>query len=184
MAIGAAGAVVRVPGAKPRQLPGRADAYSFRPATADDLPRLRAWLRAPNVASWWGDPEREAATLEEDLEEPCMTMLIVSFQGRPFAYVQHYPVDAWPQPHFAHLPPGSRAVDAFIGEPDMLGRGHGSIFLRRLAEQLRAEGAPAVAIDPDVENARARRAYERAGFRGDAIVETGEGPAVLMLFEG
>jgi aminoglycoside 6'-N-acetyltransferase len=160
------------------------DAYSFRPVTADDLPMLRGWLRTPDVARWWGDPEREAATLSEDIDEPRMIMRIVAFEGRPFAYVQHYQVDAWPQMHFAHLPAESRAVDAFIGEPDMLGRGHGSIFLRLLAEQLKAEGAPVVAIDPDVENLRARRAYGRAGFRCETVVETGEGPAVLMLFEG
>jgi aminoglycoside 6'-N-acetyltransferase len=158
--------------------------YSFRPAAVADLPMLRAWLSTADVARWWGDPAREAATLAGDLDEPEMQMLIIAFRGEPFAYAQHYRVDAWPQPHFAHLPPGSQAIDAFIGEPDMLGRGHGSIFLRLLAQQLVAAGAPAVAIDPDVDNARARRAYERAGFRGDTIVETGEGPAVLMLFAG
>ena len=47
-----------------------------------------------------------------------------------------------------------------------------------------AEGAPTVAIDPDVDNTRARRAYEKAGFSGEGIVETGEGPAVLMIFSG
>jgi aminoglycoside 6'-N-acetyltransferase len=160
------------------------DAYRFRPATDDDLPMLRAWLRTPDVVQWWGDPDREAATLEEDLREPRMVMSIVSFAGRPFAYVQHYELEAWPQPHFAELPRGTRAVDAFIGEPDMLGCGHGAIFLRLLARQLMADGAPAVAIDPDVDNARARRAYARAGFCGDRIVQTDEGPAVLMLFSG
>jgi aminoglycoside 6'-N-acetyltransferase len=39
-----------------------------------------------------------------------------------------------------------------------------------------------VAIDPDVDNVRAGRAYEKAGFRGDAIAEIGEGFAVLMTF--
>jgi aminoglycoside 6'-N-acetyltransferase len=160
------------------------EAYGFRPATADDLPMLRAWLRTPEVARWWGDPDREAAILTGDLNEPAMTMRIVSFKGRPFAYVQHYDVGAWPQPHFADLPAGSRAVDAFIGEPDMLDRGHGAVFLRRLAERLMADGAPMVAIDPDVDNLRARRAYEKAGFSGDTVVETGEGPAILMLFAG
>jgi aminoglycoside 6'-N-acetyltransferase len=81
-----------------------------------------------------------------------------------------------------HLPEGSEAVDAFIGEPDMLGRGHGGAFLRAFAQMLLAEGAPVVAIDPDVENHRARRAYTRAGFVGEDVVETGEGPAILMLF--
>jgi hypothetical protein len=26
--------------------------------------------------------------------------------------------------------------------------------------------------------------YEKAGFRGDAIVQAGEGPAILMTFDG
>ena len=158
--------------------------YGFRPATVDDLPRLRAWLQTPEVVRWWGDPDEQAALIEEDLHEPRMVMRIVSHQRRPFAYVQDYAVDAWPQPHFASLPAGSRAVDAFVGEPDMIGKGHGSAFLRLLAERLVAEGAPAVAIDPDVENVRARGAYQKAGFRPVGIVETGEGPAMLMIFNG
>ncbi len=120
----------------------------------------------------------------EDLDEPAMVMQIVSFDGKPFAYAQHYAVHTWPQAHFENLPPGSRAIDAFIGEPDMLGKGHGSVFLRLLAGQLRHEGAPVVAIDPDIQNHRARRAYKRAGFRGDTEVMTDSGPAVLMIFEG
>jgi aminoglycoside 6'-N-acetyltransferase len=164
--------------------PSEAAAYDFRPATADDLPRLRAWLRTPEVVGWWGDPDEQAKLLEEDLSEPLMVMRIVSHHGRPFAFVQDYAVDSWPQPHFAGLPAGSRAIDAFIGEPDMIGKGHGSAFLGLLAKRLRAGGAPAVAIDPDVENLRARRAYERAGFRAAEIVDTGEGPALLMIFDG
>ena len=160
-----------------------APAYDFRLVTADDLPRLQAWLWTPEVVRWWGDPEEQAKLLEEDLSEPLMVMRIVSHHGRPFAYAQDYAVESWPQPHFASLPAGSRAIDAFVGEPDMIGKGHGSAFLRLLAEQLRAEGATAVAIDPDADNLRARRAYQRAGFRPVGVVETGEGPAILMIFD-
>ena len=158
--------------------------YAFRLAVREDLPLLRGWLRTPEVVRWWGDPVEQSALLEEDMNEPRMVMRIVSFEGRPFAYVQDYDVHVWPQPHFEHLPAGSRAIDAFIGEPDMIGRGHGSTFLALLAAQLRAEGAPVVAIDPDMDNVRARRAYEKAGFSGDAVVETGEGAAILMIFGG
>jgi aminoglycoside 6'-N-acetyltransferase len=158
------------------------DDYSFRPASAADLPMLRTWLETPEVVRWWGDPEAEYALLEGDLNEPAMVMRIVSHRGRPFACVQDYAAAAWPQPHFAHMPPGARAIDAFIGEPDMLGRGHGAALLHRLARRLVADGAPIVAIDPDVENLRARRAYARAGFEEQGVVETGEGPAMLMIF--
>jgi len=156
--------------------------YSFRAARSDDLPLLRAWLRTPEVVRWWGDPDEQAAMLEEDLTEPGMTMRIVSRNAEPFAYAQDYDVHRWPQAHFADLPPGLRAIDSFIGEPEMIGRGHGSAYLRLLAARLRAEGAPVVVIDPAVDNMRARRAYEKAGFVGDRLVETGEGLAALVKF--
>lgn len=154
--------------------------YSLRPFTHADLPMAARWLQSPEVVRWWGDPEEQLALLTEDLDEPLMRQWIVEHQGRPFAYVQAYPARAWPQSHLMHLPDGAEAIDAFIGEPDMLG--HGGAFLRMFAEMLIAEGAPVVAIDPDPDNARAIRAYARAGFVGDDVVETGDGPAVLMLF--
>lgn len=159
-------------------------AYTCRPAAREDLPLLRQWLETAEVVRWWGDPEKEAALLESDLSEPRMTMRIVSFDGRPFAYAQDYHVHDWPQPHFASLPLGARAIDTFIGEPTMIGHGHGSAYLRRLAARLTAEGVEALAIDPDVQNLRARRAYAKAGFVGDEIVETGGGLAVLMRYIG
>ncbi len=144
---------------------------------------LAGWLKTSEARRWWGDPRDQLALLRADLDEPAMTMLIVEFGGRPFAYAQHYEVHVWPQPHLDQLPPGSRAIDTFIGDPDMLGRGHGSRFLRLLARSLLATGAPIVAIDPRAENLRARRAYAKAGFRRDQMVETDEGPVMLMIFE-
>jgi aminoglycoside 6'-N-acetyltransferase len=166
-------------------LPIKPDAgrYTFRQVVREDLTLLGVWLRTPEVVRWWGKPEEQAALLEEDLDEPAMVMRIVSFDGKPFAYAQHYAVHTWPQAHFAGLPAGSRSIDAFIGDPVMIGKGHGSAFLRLLARQLRQEGAPVVAIDPDIQNRRARRAYEKAGFHGDSEVMTSSGPAILMIFE-
>jgi aminoglycoside 6'-N-acetyltransferase len=157
--------------------------YSFRAASAEDPPRLRRWLGIPEVALWWGDPRREFALLRADLDEPQMTMRIVSIRGRDFAYAQDYEVHAWPQAHLMHLPSGSRAIDSFIGLPSMIGRGHGAAYLRLLAVRLCSEGAPVVVIDPDVDNLRARRAYANAGFVGEAQVMTETGPAVLMIYD-
>lgn len=158
--------------------------YTFRPVVRQDIPILLRWLRTPEVMRWWGAPDDQAALLQEDFDDPRMVMRIVSYEGCPFAYVQDYDVHVWPQPHFDHLPAGSRAIDAFIGKSSMIGRGHGSAFLRVRAERLKAEGAPAVAIDPDLSNVRARRAYEKAGFRGEVVIETKAGPVILMTFGG
>jgi aminoglycoside 6'-N-acetyltransferase len=155
--------------------------YAFRPVAWDDFVNLERWLRSPEVVRWWGDPAEELALLRGDMEEPRMTMLIVEHDGVPFAYAQHYDVHAWPQEHLARLPDGARAIDAFVGEPQMLGHGHGAAFLRLLSDHLLDEGVPLIAIDPDVGNERARRAYANAGFCGDAVVETAAGPAVLMV---
>ena len=112
-----------------------------------------------------------------------MMMRLVPHDGRPFAYAQDYDVHTLPQEHLNHLPEGSRGFDSFIGEPDMVGIGHGSASPRQLAELLIAEGAPIVAVDPDAENVRARRAYAKAGFRLTGIVETREGQVALMIFD-
>jgi aminoglycoside 6'-N-acetyltransferase len=156
--------------------------YRFRPFTYAELPLIARWLNTPEVVRWWGDPEHELAVLAQDLEETLMRQWIVEYRGRPFAYAQAYPAGAWPQAHLKHLCADAQMIDAFVGELDMLGRGHGSAFLRQLAQMLIAEGSPAVAIDPDVKNERARRAYARAGFEGDEVVTAADGPVVVMAF--
>jgi aminoglycoside 6'-N-acetyltransferase len=65
----------------------------------------------------------------------------------------------------------------------MIGRGHGQAYLRLLAEQLCAEGAPMAATDPAIDNVRARRAYEKAGFRIAGPAATEASQAVLMRYE-
>jgi aminoglycoside 6'-N-acetyltransferase len=143
---------------------------------------VERWLRTPEVVRWWGDPGEELAFLQEDIDEPLMRQWVVEHCERPFAYVQAYEAHAWPQVHLRQLPDGAQVIDAFIGEPNMLGCGHGSAFLALFATILVEEGAPIVAIDPDVENLRARRAYARAGFAEEAVVQAEQGAVVLMVF--
>ena len=64
----------------------------------------------------------------------------------------------------------------------MIERGHGSaLHPRNSSIGLLASGAPRVVTDPDPANARAIRAYEKAGFRRDRLVDTPDGPALLMV---
>lgn len=133
--------------------------YAFRLMTADDLPQVNGWIAGPEVAAWWEDPIDP-----EDLHEADTRLWIVQLDGADFAYLQDYDPHAHPGHHFAHLPPDSRGMDQFIGRPELIGRGHGSAFIRTFVDRLFAEGAPAVGTDPDPTNARAIRAYEKAGF--------------------
>ena len=153
--------------------------YSFRPVTPADLPLLAAWRSAPHVAEWWGAPDVDRE--EEKLADPAIAMWIVEHAGRPFAFAQDYDPHAW-EPHpFSHLPQGSRGIDQYIGEPDMLGRGHGPAFVRLHCERLFAAGAPAIGTDPHPDNAPAIRAYQKAGsVIASEPVDTRWGRAILM----
>jgi aminoglycoside 6'-N-acetyltransferase len=155
--------------------------YNFRRVTRDDLAMLRRWLETPEVRRWWGDPDAEEALLASDIDDPRMTMWIVSHAGRPFAYIQDYAPHDWAMHHFDTLPLGSRGIDQFIGEPDMIGHGHGSAFIRQHVDRLFADGAPAVGTDPDPDNIRAISAYQNAGFELGETRDTEWGPSVLMV---
>lgn len=154
--------------------------YSFRPVTSADLPMLRAWRGRPHWVEWWG-PAGEEDDFAQALNDPHTAVWIVELDGRPLAYAQDYDPHAWPDHHFAHLPPGSRGIDQSIGDAEMLGRGHGAAFVRRHVERLFAAGAPAVGTDPHPDNARAIRAYQKAGFAiTGAPRDTPWGRAILM----
>ena len=154
--------------------------YAFRPMAAADLPLIRRWLALPHVREWWGDPEQQYRLVRGDLEEPAMDQYIVSAMGSPLGYLQCYDVAAW-NSGFGAQPAGTRGIDQFIGEPDMIGRGHGSALIRRFVDDRLESGAPRVVTDPDPANLRAVRAYEKAGFERDRMVDTPDGPALLMV---
>jgi aminoglycoside 6'-N-acetyltransferase len=154
--------------------------YVFRPMTAADLPLLRCWLETPEVVRWWGDPDEQYALVSGDLDHPDMEQFIVAMGEQPFGYIQCYALSTWNQ-SFGAQPPATRSIDQFIGEPDMIGRGHGSGFIRQFVEALLTSGIPRVVTDPDPDNGRAVRAYAKAGFQGGRIVDTPDGPALLMV---
>jgi len=153
--------------------------YAFRDMTADDLPMVRRWLVAPHVREWWGDPAEQYALVSGDLDEPAMDQYIVSSDGRAFAYLQCYDLTAW-NSGFGEQPKGTRGIDQFIGEADMVERGHGSAMIRAFVDERLRDGAPRIVTDPDPGNLSALRAYEKAGFMRIGMVETPDGPAMLM----
>jgi aminoglycoside 6'-N-acetyltransferase len=148
--------------------------------SAGDLPTIRRWLEMPHVREWWNDPAEQFELVSSDLGHPDMAQFIVAADGREFTYLQCYNLSAW-NSGFGPQPDGTRGLDQFIGEADMIGCGHGSAFVRAFADQLLASGTPRVVTDPDPSNIRAVRAYEKAGFRSSGLVETPDGTALLMV---
>jgi aminoglycoside 6'-N-acetyltransferase len=153
--------------------------YAFRPMTSVDLPLIQRWLTQPHVAEWWHDSET-FEFVSGDLNHRDLAQFLVTLNRRPIGYLQCYQISEW-HDGFGPQPAGTRGIDQFIGEPDMVGHGHGSAFVRAFIEGLLKDGVPRVVVDPSPTNTRAIRAYEKAGCRCAGEVDTPDGPALLMV---
>jgi aminoglycoside 6'-N-acetyltransferase len=156
--------------------------YGFRPMTADDLAMVNGWINEPHVSQWWIDAAGASEPMDEsDFEQPDFNMWIVSRDEKPFAYLQDYNPHLYPGHHFFDRPEGARGIDQIIGVPDMAGKGHGPAFIRQHMERLFDDGVPVVVTDPHPQNARAIRAYKKAGFIAyGEIISPKWGPSLLM----
>lgn len=155
--------------------------YDLRPVTPEDLTLLESWLRQPHALEWWGDDV--LGSLEEIIEaaegvdtEP----LIVELDGTPIAYLEIYDPHLEDDHPYQDQPFGTLGLDLTIGDPALIGRGHGTAILQQLSEQLFEEGAPQLLVDPHPDNARAIRAASKAGFREIGHRNSIEGAVVLM----
>lgn len=154
--------------------------YDIRAMTEDDVPMVERWLAEPHVAEWWNDPEKDLEEIRAHLDEISVEPLIVELDGRPIAYLQSYDPHLEDDHPYQDQPMGTLGIDLSIGVPELVGKGHGSAIVRQFTEELFEEGAPRVIIDPDPTNARAIRAYEKAGFTAFDTRTTIYGPALLM----
>ena len=145
---------------------------------------IKAELRREGRAAdprWWGDPDDADDGDVDEPADPRVAMWVAELDQRPFAFLQDYAVADWSPHHFDYLPAGSRGMDLYIGEADLLGRGRGSRLVRQHVDSLFERGAPAVGIDPHPDNAAARRAFETAGFKlTGGPCETPWGRVLLM----
>lgn len=183
-----------IPGTGPAPLSDRAPptlpaAVSFRPLTPADLPMLHEWLTRPHVAEWWdGVPSLEEveADFGPMLADGSTTRAyIVLGDGRPIGYIQSYVAlesgeGWWPD----EVDPGVRGIDQFLADPDLVGRGLGTRMVRAFLDRLFADPAVTrIQTDPSPDNPRAVRCYHKAGFEPVGVVDTPDGPALLMLCE-
>lgn len=127
--------------------------------------RLLGWLRQPQVARWWGDPQ---AAMDHAAQSAPEAQALIVADGTPVGYLcwQELARQELEAAGLADLPEGLVDIDILIGEPDLLGQGVGSRAIRLLLARLRQESSASLAgLGTSVSNVRAMRAFERAGFR-------------------
>ena len=151
-------------------------AYAFTPLREGDLALARRWLLEPHVRRWWADdpdehdyPEGTLAEWREAIDGKDPTdMFLIQLDGRPIGVLQSYRVEDYPDyvAELGPLPERAISLDVFVGEPDLIGRGHGGRLLRAfLPLAFDRYGLDYCVIGPAKANVAAIRAYEKAGFR-------------------
>lgn len=137
----------------------------LRPATLDDLELLRRWDEQPHVFE--SDPnddwgwESELARHVDWREQ-----LIAEVDGVPIGYLEIIDPARDDEHYWGDCGKNLRAIDIWIGEAEYLGRGHGTRMMQLALERcFSAPEVAAVILDPLFSNERARRFYERLGFR-------------------
>jgi aminoglycoside 6'-N-acetyltransferase len=154
--------------------------YVFRAVEEDDLPLIAGWLAEPHAAEWWDDPQTAVEEIRGHIDSISVEPLIVELRGQPIAYLQSYDPHLEDDHPYQDQPFGTLGIDLTIGPAEMLGIGHGSAIVRQFVDELFAEGTPRVIIDPAPTNARAIRAYEKAGFVAFDTRTSAYGPALMM----
>jgi aminoglycoside 6'-N-acetyltransferase len=136
---------------------------------------VRTWLLRPHVRAWYDDvpaqtyPDDSIAEYREAIrgEDPT-DLYLIKLDGRPIGEIQSYRVDD--QPDYAAqiaLDRPAVGIDLFIGEADLIGKGHGPALIRAFLRDVAFPryGVDLCVIGPTRSNTAAIRAYEKAGFR-------------------
>ncbi len=150
--------------------------YTFVAMRESDVPLARRWLLEPHVRRWWNDDPGEhdypEGTIAEWLKalrgEDPTDMFVIHLDGAPIGVIQSYRVNDYPDyvAELGDLPAAAISVDVFIGERDLIGKGHGAALARAfLPLAFDRYHLDYCVIGPSKSNVAAIRSYEKAGFR-------------------
>lgn len=151
----------------------RVNDVRLRPVDVErDVHLLYRWLGDADVNRWYSEGEHSLENYRSKFApEPTTRKYIIEIEGVPAGYLQAYRLSD--EPEYAAqlgLEHDAVSIDLFLGE--RRGEGWGSVVLRVALEQVvfGEMSAMYACINPDPENIRAVRSYQKAGFRGDRVV--------------
>jgi len=148
---------------------------TFKKLGIDDLPILYKWLNLPHVHEWY-DKDKEnsleavtkryAPKIRGEKPTDCY---LAFYENKPFAYVQTYKVNDWPEfgDHVGY-DDFTASVDLFIGEKKHLSKGLGKVLLKKFLSEIIFTNTSATntcIIGPEPSNERAIHVYKSVGFK-------------------
>lgn len=175
--------------------------FCFKPLVKRHLPLLLKWLNSPHVQEFWDtgtvwtkemiDAKYgsyvEGYKLINGKKLP-IDAFIIYHNNYPIGYIQVYNAAKFPRYGYdvsevlqgtpygdAHL----AALDIFIAEADLIGKGIGSSAMKQFLHEIVWHNFDGCLVDPVKINARAIRAYEKAGFV--KVTETPDQKMAIMI---
>lgn len=138
---------------------------TLRNATSADLPTLNAWEQTPHVRAALGADDGWSWSAADIAAKNWRQTLVAMHDDQPFAFVQIIDPLLEDTGYWGDVAENQRAIDIWIGEARLLGRGLGSQIMAMVLERCFADpSVTGILIDPLATNHRAHRFYERLGF--------------------
>jgi RimJ/RimL family protein N-acetyltransferase len=138
-----------------------------------DVDNVVGWSREEEVAFWWhesGTPEKVIRSQWEsraDGDDEKTRIFIIKVDTTDIGVIQTYHAADYPG-HAAEIQtPDSAGIDVFIGSSEWRDRGIGTAVVRQFVNEIvfADQSIQRCVIDPEPDNRRAIRAYEKAGFQ-------------------
>ncbi|MBO6522350.1 MAG: acetyltransferase [Balneolaceae bacterium] len=156
----------------------------FRNATIEDLDLLKRWDEQPHVINSGGADDDYEWEQELVKNSPYSEFLIAQVGEQPIGVIQIIDPKNEETHYWGDVEPNLRAIDIWIGEPDMLNKGYGTQMMKLVIERCFAEpNVTAIIIDPLVSNKDAIRFYKRLGFEFVEYRTFGKDECIVMRLE-
>lgn len=131
---------------------------------------LAKWLSNPDVLHYYegrDNPFNVEKVEQQFFTDEDVTRCIIEFDRTPIGYLQFYEVDEAERKIYGYDVPEEiiYGMDQFIGKPTYWNKGIGTQLVRSMVSYLiREKGAERIVMDPQIQNERAIRCYEKCGF--------------------
>lgn len=154
----------------------------LRVATPEDRELLELWDTHQHVIDSGGLDDGLDWSVELVRDADWQEILVAELDGLPIGVIQIIDPHREESHYWGAVAADLRAIDIWIGPPEMLGRGHGSEMMRQALERcFAAPGVTAVLIDPLHTNEGAIRFYRRFGFVDDDQTCLDDDSSVMRL---
>ncbi len=163
---------------------------TFKPMTEEHLELMTNWLNRAHLQKWW----RKGLIDIDEVRQKYLPRIYGKDNAHPFlfflnkeplGFIQYYSVSDGDPNWWPDKPgPGVLGIDQFIADEENLNRGTGTLMIIRFILLLmKDKSVREIRVDPNPDNARAIRCYEKVGFVRKGLITTPDGRAIMMTLD-